>query len=276
MAAVLPGVNFQAVGSLSDDSNEPEIQKIIPLEVLLALRRVYRESPLLEQIRGILQKSVWSAGMGFYRENVDKGDGKFTKHRHRKPYKPPSFVRETIESHLWIKFMHDVLDSLLMYGFVVVHYQTPKQADEAVVDERENNYPFPSVVPAELYRMMVSTSLAGGTKLVALHTRHQEPIPDTVVYCNYGYNPTCDGQLNSLVAKAYPDIRFLQRHAVTFMRIRGIRCHPTAVIESTAEVSDETSGSLSASRRAFNMDLSQTVGVNPADNLLARTVDLLV
>ena len=274
MTAVIPGVNFQAIGSLSDDPNggEPEIQKIIPLEELLALRRVYRQSPLLEQIRGILQKSVWSAGMGFFRENLDKGDGKFTKNRHRKPYKPPAFVRETIESHLWIKFMHDVLDSLLMYGFVVVHYQTPKQADEAVVDERENNYPFPSVVPAELYRLMVSTSLAGGTKLVALHTRHQEPIPDTVVYCNYGYNPTCDGQLNSLVAKAYSDINFLQRHAATFMRIRGIRCHPTAVIESTVEVTDEKSGSLAAGRRAFNMDLSQTVGINPADNMLARTV----
>ena len=274
MASVIPGVNFQAVGSLSGDPNggEPEIQKIIPLEQLLALRRTFRMSPLLEQIRGILQKSVWSAGMSFFRENPDKGDGKFTKNRHREPYTPPDFVRETIESHLWVKFMHDVLDSLLMFGFVVVHYQTPKQADEAVVDERENNYPFPSVVPAELYRLMVSTSLAGGTKLVALHTRHQEPIPDTVVYCNFGYNPACDGQLNSLVAKAYQDIRFLERHSATFMRIRGIRCHPTAVIESTVEVRDETSGSLSAGRRAFNMDLSETVGVNPADNLIARTV----
>lgn len=274
MAGVLPGVNFQAIGSVSDDPNsgEPEIQKIIPLEDLLALRRIYRESPLLEQIRGILQKSVWSAGMTFFKENVDKGDGKFSRNRHRTVYKPPSFVRETIESHLWIKFMHDVLDSLLMFGFVVVHYQTPKQAQEEVVDERENNYPFPSVVPAELCRLMVSTSLSGGTKLVALHTRHQEPIPDTVVYYNYGYNPTCDGQLNSLVAKAYSDIRFLQQHAATFMRIRGIRCYPTAVIESTVEVSDEKSGSMTAARRAYNFDLNETVGVNPADNLLARNV----
>ena len=274
MAGVLPGVNFQAVGSLSDDPNagEPEIQKIIPLEDLLAIRRVFRESPLLEQIRGILQKSVWSAGMTFFRENLDKKGGKFSRNRHRTVYQPPSFVKETIESHLWTKFMHDVLDSLLMFGFVVVHYQTPKQANEEVVDERENQYPFPSVVPAELYRLMVSTSLSGGTKLVALHTRHQEPLPDTVVYCNYGYNPTCDGQLNSLVAKAYADIRFLQQHAATFMRIRGIRCYPTAVIESSVEVSDEKSGSMMAARRAYNLDLSETVGVNPADNLLARNV----
>ena len=73
MTAVIPGVNFQAIGSLSDDPNggEPEIQKIIPLEELLALRRVFRMSPLLEQIRGILQKSVWSAGMGFFRERFE-------------------------------------------------------------------------------------------------------------------------------------------------------------------------------------------------------------
>lgn len=271
---VLPNNSYNAIRASNSSASkdvEFQIQKIVSLSVMKEIRRLYRHSPLLEQIRSLLQKSVWSAGMGFFRENLEKGEGKFSKRGHRVAWKPPSFVRETVERH-WVKFKHDVLDSLLMYGFVVVHYQLPQSAGEPIVDEREKKYPFPTVVPAELYRLMVSTSLTGGTKLVALHQRHQEELPDTVVYCDYGFNPTTDGEITSLVSKAYPDVLFLQEHARAQMRIKSIRCNPTVIIESAPEVKDEVSGSKTAARRAFVGNMEDSYGIAPADNVNATSV----
>ena len=154
---------------------------------MLALRRVYTQSAILEQIRSLLQKSVWSAGMGFFKERT--GEGNFSNRGHRVPWRPPPFVESMVEKH-WDTFKHDVLDALLCWGFCVVHFQTPRQSGEKVADDRENEFPYPTVVPPELFRLLVSTTLTGGTKFVALDVRDRTEIPDTVVYATGGFNPT--------------------------------------------------------------------------------------
>ena len=266
-----PSSSYNAVDAGRRKHEEFEIQRIIPLSTMKELRSVYRSSPILEQVRSLMQKSVWSAGLGFFKECIEKNEGRFSKKGHRVEWNPPSFVKMAIERH-WQKFKHDVLDSLFMYGFVTVHYQLPETAGEPIVDERERKYPFPTVVPCELYRLMVRTSLTGGTKLVALHNRHETELPDTVVYADYGFNPTCDGNITSLVAKAYPDVLFLQEHARAQLRIKSIRCNPTVVIESSAAVRDEASGSKSAARKAFVGNIGESAGIAPADNVTATSV----
>ena len=67
------------------------LQHLVPLRDMLHLRDLYHQSALLEQIRSVLQKSVWSAGMGFFREKV--GEGKFRNRGHRVPWHPPPVHR---------------------------------------------------------------------------------------------------------------------------------------------------------------------------------------
>lgn len=196
------GYGVSLVGTEHQD-REFAIQKIVPLQTLLRLRRLYHGSALIQQLRSLLQKSVWSAGMSFFRKDARKSQGngnEFRKIPHRVPWEPPLWVQETLD-RTWITFQHAVLDSLLMYGFVVVHYQYP--SSDTIADERETRYPYPTVVPAELYRLCISTSLTGGTRLIALHTRTQNELEDTVVYSNFGFNPTVDGKLTSLVRYMY-------------------------------------------------------------------------
>lgn len=269
---VAPSASYNAVEAGRRKHDEFEIQKIVPLSTMKELRQVYRQSPILEQVRSLLQKSVWSAGMGFFKENLNKNEGQFSKKGHRVEWNPPSFVKETVERH-WQKFKHDVLDSLLCFGWCVVHFNDPQESGEPIVDEREKKYPFPTVVPCELYRLMICTSLKGGTKLVALHNRHETELPDTVVYANYGFNPTCDGVINSLVAKAYRDVVFLEEHTRAHLRIKSIRCNPTVIIESSSVVKNESTGSKLAARKAFVGKLGEeSVGIPPADNLRATSV----
>ena len=166
-------------GNLPLGREPTAIQHIVSLQDMLDLRDLYHHSALLEQLRSLLQKSVWSAGMGFFKEKV--GEGKFSNRGHRVPWRPPPFVESMIEKY-WDKLKHDVLDALLCWGFCVVHFQTPRQSGETVADDRENAFPYPTVVPPELYRLMVSTTLTGGTKLVALDVRDRNTeLPDCVV-----------------------------------------------------------------------------------------------
>lgn len=208
------------------DATYAEIEHIVPLSRMLAMREIFHASPLLEMIRSILQRAIWSAGMGFFKEDLSKKEGNFTNAGHRVEWKPPPHVLAAINEY-WEVFKHNVLDSILCYGFVVVHFQYPEER----LDEEEEVYPYPTVVAPELYRLLVKTSLEGGTRLVALSTKSQEELPNTVVYSNLGYNVQPDGRLNSLIAKSYYNIQFLRTHIQTQMYLHKIRCQPTIVLE---------------------------------------------
>lgn len=259
---------WTALPTTGSNVSEPTINRMVSLQTMLTVREIYQSSSLLEEIRSLLQKSVWSAGMALFREDVGKtGAGNFTRRGHRIPWNPPSHVRETLEDR-WEIFKHDLLDSLLCFGFAVVHFTYFKKAGLSVVDPRQNDYPFPTIVAPELYRLMVKTTMHG-TQLLAVNSATMEELSDCRVFGNFGYNPSVSGTLNSLVSKSYADVYHLEQLAATAMRARDLRCNPTVFIETQADVKKNEGEAAVASQQNT---LAQTLGIAPADNLEAQNV----
>ena len=44
-----------------------ELQTVISTSVLKKLRFLYKKHPMMEQIRSVLQKSIWSGGVSLYK-----------------------------------------------------------------------------------------------------------------------------------------------------------------------------------------------------------------
>ena len=252
----------------SSGAGKPEIKKMVSYETMRSIRGIYQTSSLLEEIRSLLQKSVWSAGMALFREDVGKtGSGNFTRTGHRIPWTPPSHVRETLEDR-WELFKHELLDSLLCYGFCVVHFSSFKEAGLSVVDERQNQYPFPTIVAPELYRLVVQTTLHG-TTLSAVDCGTMEELDNTRVFADLGYNPSIDGKLTSLVSKCFVDVYHLEQLSVAAMRQRTLRCNPTVFIESQSDTpANEAQGQQLGQQQA----LAQTLGIAPADEPQSQNV----
>jgi len=258
-----PYIEFRTNRS-DGNSIKSDIQSIIPLRRLQKLRYLFTQNPLVEHIRSVLTKSIWSGGVNLYK--VSKEGCQFTQDEKKERWTPPPDIQHTLETK-WDSFKVDVFDSLLMYGWVCVHFQQVK--DETT----EETTTVPHVVPIELYRMLVSTTLERGTSLHALHVREQCELPDTVVFHRFSYDPTPQGMMTSLVAKASAELSYLSDHASTAMVVRQLRCRPTVVIEKGVGTKNEGSGNSEAQRRALLDGIhTDTIGYETADHPNATNV----
>lgn len=258
-----PGLEFR-VNKSDGNSIRSDLQTIIPLKQLQKIRYLYRRNPFIEQIRSVMMKAIWSGGVNLYK--VSKEGGHFLGNEVKKPWTPPADIQHTLDTR-WDSFKVDVFDSLLMYGWVCVHFQQIKdQTSEKVIT-------VPNVVPIELYRMLVSTTLEHGTTLHALHTREQCELPDTIVFHKFSYDPSPMGMMNSLVAKAAAELSYLADHASTAMTVRQLRCRPTVIIEKGTATKNDQTGNAEAQRRALLDGIhSDTIGHETADRPSATNV----
>lgn len=258
-----PCIEFRTNKS-DGNSIKSDVQSIIPLERLQKLRYLYMQNPLVEHIRSVLMKSIWSGGVHLYK--VSEEGGHFTNDEKKEQWTPPPEIQHTLETS-WDSFKVDVFDSLIMFGWVCVHFRQIKDQTTGATTT------LPHVVPIELYRMLVSTTLEHGTSLHALHVREQCELPDTVVFHNFSYNPTPQGMMTSLVAKASGELAYLSDHASTAMMVRRLRCRPTVVIEKGVGTKNEGSGSAAAQRTALLDGIhADTIGHETADRPGATNV----
>ena len=258
-----PYIEFRTNKS-DGNSIKSDVQSIIPLRRLQKLRYLYMQSPLIEHIRSVLMKSIWSGGVHLYK--VSEEGGHFTNDEKKEQWSPPPEIQHTLETN-WDSFKADVFDSLLMFGWVCVHFQQLKDQTTGATTT------LPHVVPVELYRMLVSTTLENGTSLHALHVREQCELPDTVVFHRFSYDPTPQGMMTSLVAKASAELAYLTDHATTAMTVRQLRCRPTVVIEKGVGTKSEGSGNAAAQRTALLDGIyADTIGHETADRPSATNV----
>lgn len=262
---IMPKPNIEFRTNKSDgNSIKSDVQAIIPLGQLQKLRYLYMQNPLVEHIRSVLMKSIWSGGVHLYK--VSKEGGHFTNDEKKERWTPPPAIQHTLETR-WDSFKVEVFDSLLMYGWVCVHFRQIKDKTSGETTT------VPHVVPIELYRMLVSTTLESGTSLHALHVREQCELPDTVVFHRFSYDPTPQGMMTSLLAKASAEISYLTDHAATAMMVRRLRCRPTVVIEKGVGVKNEGSGNAAAQRTALLDGIhADTIGYEAADRPGATNV----
>lgn len=241
-----------------------DLQSIISTDTLKRLRYLYKKHPLMEQIRSVLQKSIWSGGVNLYK--VNKEASHFLNGEKRIPYTPPPRVQHSLDTR-WDYLKYEILDHLLCYGWVVIKFNEIKDKRE----EEPEIVPF--VVPVEFYRMCVTTNLEDGSVLRALNVRDQDEIENCVVFHRFGYDPTPDGRLNSLVSKAAAAITFMMNHETTDSIVRQLRCRPTAYVEKGTLTKNEAQGSALGQSRALLEGLeSDSLGYTTVDHMNATSV----
>jgi len=152
---------------------------------------------------------------------------------------------------------------------VVIRFNVVKNSPAEDSEEPEI---VPFVVPVEFYRLCITTSLEG-TVLRALNVRDQDEVENCIVFHQFGYDPTPDGRLNSLVSKAAAAITFMMNHETTDLIIRELRCRPTAFVEKGDLTKNEATGSALGQRRALLEGLdSDTLGYTAVDKMEATNV----
>ena len=241
-----------------------DLQSIISTDVLKRLRFLYKKHPMMEQIRSVLQKSIWSGGVNLYK--VDKESCHFLNGEKRVKWTPPPRVQHSLDTR-WDYLKYEILDHLLCYGWVVIKFNEIKERG----DEEPEIVPF--VVPVEFYRLCVTTNLEDGTVLRALNVRDQDEIENCVVFHHFGFDPTPDGRLNSLVSKAASAITFMMNHETTDSIVRQLRCRPTAYVEKGSLMKNEAQGSTLGQSRALLEGLeSDSLGYTSVDHMNATSV----
>ena len=244
-----------------------DMQTIVSTDLLKRLRYLYKKHPLMEQIRSVLQKSIWSGGVSLYK--IDKEASHFLSGEQRIKWTPPPRVQHSLDVK-WDHLKYQILDHLLIYGWVVIRFNAVRGSPEQ--DSKEEPEIVPFVVPVEFYRLCITTSLEG-TVLRALNVRDQDEIENCVVFHQFGYDPTPDGRLNSLVSKAAAAITFMMNHETTDLIIRELRCRPTAFVEKGELTKNEATGSALGQRRALLEGLeSDTLGYTAVDKMDATNV----
>lgn len=243
-----------------------DLQSIVSTEALLRLRFLYTKHPLMEQIRSVLQKSIWSGGVNLYKIEENASVSHFLNGEKRVKWHPPAKVQHSLDTR-WDYLKFEILDHLLCFGWVVIKFlETKSDADDSIEI-------VPFVVPVEFYRLCVTTNLEQGTVLRALNVRDQDEIENTVVFHQFGFDPSPDGRINSLVSKAAAAITFMMNHETTDSIIRQLRCRPTAFVEKGDLSKTEAQGSALGQSRALLEGLeSDSLGYTTADKMSATDV----
>ena len=120
--------------------------------------------------------------------------------------------KELLIEEKWVPFCADLIESILAYGFAVVH----------VGD-------FPSVLKIGTYWLKVEILESGYDWKVYKRASGDEEMKNTYVFSVY--DPLTDGTLNSPVYKVIPRLLFLKRLRETAITMETLRANPVVYSE---------------------------------------------
>lgn len=162
--------------------------------------RCYHQSPVLHMCRHLISSQLLNNGIQFcYGGCKDRGV-------------EMEAQRELLIEEKWVPFCCEVIDSILCYGFVVVH-----------IGE------FPSVLKLGTYWIKVIVEPHGYEWKVYKRASVDEEMEN--VYVFPVYDPMTDGTINSPVYKVIPRLLFLKRMRESAVNMEQNRAFPTVYSE---------------------------------------------
>lgn len=160
----------------------------------------FHQSPIIHMCSHLITSQLLNNGIRFCegscRDNVIDMDAQ----------------KEMLVEEKWVPFCSDLIESILAYGFAVVH-----------VGE------FPSVLKLGTYWLKVEILETGYDWKVYKRASADEEMENTYVFSIY--EPLTDGTLNSPVFKIIPRLLFLRRLRETAVTMETIRANPVVYSE---------------------------------------------
>ena len=173
-----------------------------------------RKSPMIYTCRNIIQHQIFSNGITF-------------SHR-RGRIKPDPHMQEIMNDH-WLPFCKDLVDAILTMGIAVVRIIT-----------LEDGLQYPVVLESNCCRIKMLYDM--GIRSYAVLNDQQEEVDSAFVLDIFGFTPSADGSLTSLVANILPKIRYMNLLLGTSIRMEQKRASPIIMTEAVDTKVDGVEG----------------------------------
>ena len=160
----------------------------------------FNQSPILHMCRHLISSQLLNNGIQFCygkckEKNVDM-----------------NAQRELLVEEKWVPFCCDLIDSILCYGFAVVH-----------IGE------YPNILKIGTYWIKISVEKEGFDWKVYKRASVDEEMENTYVFSVY--DPMMDGTINSPVRKVIPRLLFLKKMRESATLMEQNRAHPIVYSE---------------------------------------------
>lgn len=179
-----------------------------------ASARFLYKSPTIYTCRNVIQQHLFSNGIVFT-------------HR-RGRVRPDPHMQEIMNDH-WLPFCKDMLDNVLIQGFVVVR----------IVDMGDG-LRVPVALEPNSCEVHLKYNL-GLREYIATDTQNQ-PIPDSIVFDMFGYSPTSSGRICSLVSNLLPVVNYMNALQGSSLYMEKKRASPVMMTEAVDTRSDNIEG----------------------------------
>jgi len=173
-----------------------------------------RKSPTIYTCRNVLQQHLFANGIVF---NHRRGRVRSDQHM------------QEIMTDYWLPFCKELLDIILAQGIAVCRLVT-----------MEDGFKIPVVLAANTCNIYMEYNL--GIRDYVVLDDHQNEIPDTLVLDIFGFSPTIDGRLCSIVANLIPTVKYMNSLMGTSLAMEKKRASPTLMTEAVDTKSDNVEG----------------------------------
>jgi len=173
-----------------------------------------RKTPTIYTCRNVLQQHLFANGIVF-------------NHR-RGRVRPDQHMQEIMTDH-WLPFCKELLDIVLVQGIAVCRLVT-----------MEDGFKIPVVLAENSCNIYMDYNL--GIREYVVMDDQQNEIPDTLVLDIFGFSPTTNGRLCSIVANLMPTVQYMNSLMGTSLAMEKKRASPTLMTEAVDTKSDNVEG----------------------------------
>lgn len=173
-----------------------------------------RKTPIIYTCRNVIHQQLLSNGIVF-------------SHR-RGRIKPDPHMQE-IMTDFWLPFCRDMVDAVLSIGVAVIR-----------VIPMEDGLRIPVILEPNSCRIKMSYEL--GIRDYIVLDDQQNEIPDTFVLDIFGYSPTFDGKLTSIMSNLLPQVQYINTLRGTCLSMEQKRSSPVIMTETVDTKVDNVEG----------------------------------
>jgi len=173
-----------------------------------------RKTPIVYTCRNVIHHHLFSNGILF-------------SHR-RGRIKPDPHMQE-IMTDFWLPFCRDLIDAVLSMGFAVIR-----------TIPMEDGLKIPVVLEPNSCRVKMTYEM--GIRNYIVLDDQQNEVPDTFVLDIFGYSPTIDGKLTSVMSNLLPQIQYINTLRGTSLSMEQKRTSPVIMTETVDTKVDNVEG----------------------------------
>ena len=190
----------------------------VNMEQMIFAKKCFEQSPLIQMARQMIHNQLLNNGI------------KFSQGKSKKGFKMSPEEEDDVDDK-WVPFCADIIDSVMCFGFAVVHIGKC----------------YPTVL--NLKTFWLKTGIKDNETVWEIYEKGaaEKPIRNAVVFDHFGFD-TDGGNINSLMLKVLPRLQFMKNIRQTAIRMEANRSMP----QYFAEIKD--SGHSNQNREGIDFD----------------------